>query len=187
MKELFSLLNNIHPLSALLKHYLSENLKSRTISKKELLLAAGDTSRQIYFIRRGLLRCYYMEKGEDICSMFIKEEDIFVSASSFFLQKKSHESVQAIEDSHTWYLGYEELQHIFKHFPESNIIARVLFIRSYLLSERRLHLIRMKQASERYKNMLELSPELVLRVPAKYLASYLGVSAGTLSRIRGKK
>ena len=151
------------------------------------MLTAGDPSRYIYFIRKGMLRCYHMENGDEICSMFIKEGDIFTSVSSFFLQKKSNGFVQAIEDSHIWYLDYEELQYIFKHFAESNIIARVLLMKSYLHSERRLNLIRMKQAAERYNNMLMFFPNLVLRVPAKYLASYLGISAGTLSRIRGKK
>ncbi len=187
MKELFALLNSVYPLSALLKHYLSENLKSRRIIKKEFLVIAGETSRHIYFIRKGLLRCYYMKKDEDITSMFIKEEEIFVSASSFFYQKKSNECVQAIEDSHIWYLGYDELQYIFKHFPEANIIARKLLIKSYLLTKKQLYLIRMMPASERFKNILQLYPELVLRVPAKYLASYLGISAGTLSRIKGRK
>jgi CRP-like cAMP-binding protein len=63
----------------------------------------------------------------------------------------------------------------------------VLSIKSYLLSEQRLIFIRMKQSSDRYSSMLEYFPELVLRVPSKYLASYLGISVETLSRIRGSR
>ena len=76
---------------------------------------------------------------------------------------------------------------MYKHFPEFNIIARVLSIKSYMLSEQRLDFIRRKQAAARYNNMLEFFPELVLRVPAKYIASYLSISVETLSRIRSRK
>ena len=128
-----------------------------------------------------------MQDGHEVCSKFLKEGDIIVSASSFFLQKESHESIQAIENSVLWHICYDELQHIYKHFPEFNTIGRMLSIKSYLLSEQRLNFIRMKQASDRYSLMLENFPELVLRVPAKYLASYLSISVETLSRIRSNK
>jgi CRP-like cAMP-binding protein len=187
MKEILLLLNNIHPLSAALHQYLTEKLKTATVPKKEFLLHAGQISRHIYFIKKGLLRCYYIHDEQEVCSKFMKEGDIIVSASSFFLQKESHEFIQAIEDSVLWYLCYDELQHIYKNYPEFNVIARVLSIKSYLLSEQRINFIRMKQAADRYSSMLEFFPDLVLRVPSKYLASYLSISVETLSRIRGNK
>lgn len=187
MKELLSVLNNIHPLSPPLHSFLSLHLRTISIEKKQYLLNAGQISRHIYFIRKGLLRCYYIQDEQEISSKFLKEGDIIVSASSFFLQKQSAEFIQAIEDSTLWYLCYDELQYIYKHFPEFNTIARVLSVKSYLLSEQRLNFIRMKQATDRYATMLEHFPELVLRVPSKYLASYLNISVETLSRIRGNK
>ena len=148
---------------------------------------AGHISRRIYFIKKGLLRCYHIDNGQEVCSKFLKEGDIIVSASSFFLQKESNEFIQAIENSVVWYICYDELQHMYKHFPECNIIARILISKSWLLSKQRLNFMRMKQAPARYKNMLEFFPELVLRVPAKYMASYLSISVETLSRIRSRK
>ncbi|HEV8270253.1 MAG TPA: Crp/Fnr family transcriptional regulator [Chitinophagaceae bacterium] len=187
MKELLSLLNNIHSLSPALHLYLSQNLKSTNIEKKQFLLQAGQINRHIYFIKKGLLRCYYIHDEQEVCSKFLKEGDIIVSATSFFLQKESHEFIQAIENSTLWYICYDELQHIYRHYPEFNVIARVLSIKSYLLSEQRLNFLRTKQAADRYSSMLEHFPELVLRVPSKYLASYLSISVETLSRIRGNK
>jgi len=187
MKELLSLLNNIHSLSPALQQYLSQTLKTTTIDKKQFLLQAGQVNRHIYFIKKGLLRCYYIHDEQEVCSKFLKEGDIIVSATSFFLQKESHEFIQAIENSTLWYVCYDELQHIYKRYTEFNVIARVLSIKSYLLSEQRLNFIRMKNAADRYSSMLEHFPELVLRVPSKYLASYLGISVETLSRIRGNK
>lgn len=187
MKELLSLLNSIATLSPALISYLSEKLKSKPVSKKEHLLLSGNISRHIYFIKKGLLRCYYRENEQEVCSKFMKEGDILVSAASFFLQQQSNESIQAIEDSVVWYICYDELQHCYSNFPEFNRVATILTTKSYLLSEQRAQLIRMKQASNRYNFMLQNHPELVLRVPAKYIASYLSISEETLSRIRGRK
>ncbi|MBL7739060.1 MAG: Crp/Fnr family transcriptional regulator [Chitinophagaceae bacterium] len=187
MKELLLVLNNIHSLSPSLQQYLNEKLKSRTVHKKEFILEAGHVSRHIYFIRKGLLRCYYMEGGQEVCSKFLKEGDIIVSASSFFLQRESYEYIQALEPSLLYFICYDELQYIYNHFPEFNIISRVITTKSYLLSEQRLTFIRMKSAADRYNLMIKNFPELILRVQAKYIASYLGISVETLSRIRSRR
>src|SRR5262245_44029127 len=130
MKELLSLLNNIHPLSPALHQYLSQKLKTTTIEKKQFLLQAGQVNRHIYFIRKGLLRCYYIQNEQEVCSKFLKEGDIIVSASSFFLQKESYESIQALENAVLWSVCYDELQYIYKNFHEFNTIGRVLSIKS---------------------------------------------------------
>lgn len=187
MKELLSLLNNICHLSPLLLQYLHDHLRQRSIQKKDFILQAGHISRHIYFIRKGLIRCYYLEGEQEICSKFLKEGDVVVSAASFFLQKHSLEYIQAIEDTQLWYICYDELQHLYKTFPEFNIIGRVLSTKSYLISEQRMTFIRMKNAVDRYNKMLEYYPELILRVPAKHMASYLGIAEETLSRIRSRK
>src|ERR1700733_6852326 len=124
MKELISSLHSIHPLSPSLKRFLQEKLKTRTVDRKGFLLRAGSVNRHIYFIKQGLLRCYYIENDKEVCSKFMKEGDIIVSASSFFRQVESYEFIQALEDSVLWYLCYEELQCMYKYFPEFNIIAR---------------------------------------------------------------
>lgn len=187
MKELLSLLNSISPLSTELQQYLAQTLKSKSIPKKEHLLLAGNISRHIYFIKKGLLRCYYLESGQEISSKFLKEGDLLVSAASFFLQQQSNESIQTLEESIVWYICFDELQYLYKKFPEFHKIANTLTTKSYLLSEQRAKIIRMKQGSNRYNYMLQYHPDLVLRVPAKYLATYLCVTEETLSRIRGRK
>lgn len=186
MKELLSLLHTIHPLSPELVRYLTENLKTKTIKKKEYLLSPHQVCRQIYFIRKGLFRCFYLQHDEEVCAKFLKEGDIVVSATSFFLQVESTEYIQAIEDAILWYLDYDQLQFIYATFPEFNFISRQLSIKSYLLSEQRISFIRMKLAADRYNAMLRNFPELILRVPVKYMASYLCISFETLCRIRNR-
>ncbi len=125
MKSLLSLLNNIHPLSPPLHQFLKEKLKISNVNKKEFLLEAGLISRHIYFVKKGLVRSYYIQGEQEISSKFMKEGDIIVSASSFFLQKESYEFIQAIEDSQLLYLCYDELQFIYKNFMEFNTIIPI--------------------------------------------------------------
>lgn len=157
------------------------------LPKKDYLLRAGHVSRNICFIAKGLLRCFYFKDGEEVSSWFMKEGDVIISVESFFTQKESYESIQALEDSLLYYITYDELQHLYRHFPEFNFIGRVLVERYYTLSEQRLFSLRMQRSQERYEYLLQHHPELVLRVPMKNLASYLGITEETLSRIRSKK
>jgi CRP-like cAMP-binding protein len=117
----------------------------------------------------------------------MKEGDVIVSVESFFNQSPSYESIQAIEDTEVYCISHQQLEFIYKKFPEFNFVARVLLQKYYTLSEQRLFSLRMQKSQERYDYLLEHHPELVLRVPAKYLGSYLGITEWHFSHIRGKK
>lgn len=179
-------LESIYPLTDGLKHHLSTVLKEKTLPKKSYLLKAGHVSRNICFIARGLLRCFYVQDNHEVCSWFMKEGDVIVSVESFFTQKESYESIQALEDSLLYYIHYDELQFLYHHFPEFNFVGRVLLEKYYTLSEQRLYSLRMQRAQERYYYLLQHHPELILRVPAKFLASYLGITEVTLSKIKAR-
>ncbi|HEX8333454.1 MAG TPA: Crp/Fnr family transcriptional regulator, partial [Segetibacter sp.] len=101
-------------------------------------------------------------------------------------QRESYESIQALEDCIVYYISYEELQFVYRNFPEFNYIGRVLLERYYMLSEQRLYSLRMQRSQERYDYLLEHFPELILRVPAKFLASYLGITEVTMSKIKAR-
>ena len=117
----------------------------------------------------------------------MKEGDIIISVESFFDQKASYESIQALEDSLLYCIEYAQLEHIYRAYPEFNFVARVLLQKYYKLSEQRLYSLRMQRSQERYDYLMEHAPELILRVPAKHLATYLGMAEETVSRIRSRK
>jgi CRP-like cAMP-binding protein len=169
-----------------LQEYLASALKTLIIQKKELLLKEGQICRQICYIEKGMVRCFYNLHEKEVSSWFMKEGDIIISVDSFFRQKPSYESIQVLEDCTLISLGYEELQYCYKTFYELNYIGRVLTERYYALSEQRLYSLRMQRAPERYEYLLENFPDLIKRVPSKYLASYLSISEETLSRIKRK-
>jgi CRP-like cAMP-binding protein len=186
MEELLRFLESIHPMSDGLKHHLATILKERELPRKSYLLRAGQISKNICFIGKGLLRCFYIKDSYEVSSWFMKEGDVIVSVESFFSQKESYESIQALEDCIIYYVTYEELQFAYRNFLEFNFIGRVLLERYYTLSEQRLYSLRMQRSQERYDYLMKHFPELILRVPAKFLASYLGITEVTMSKIKAR-
>lgn len=187
MEQLLNFLSSVYPLSEALKDYLVTHLRQRFILRKEFLLKAGHICKHIYFIESGLLRCFYNKDDTDVSSWFMKEGDVIISVESFFDQKPSYESIQALEDTLVHYISFQELEHIYHHFLEFNFVGRILVQNYYKLSEQRLFSMRLQTAVERYHFLLENFPELVRRVPTGDIASYLGVSRETLSRIKKGK
>jgi CRP-like cAMP-binding protein len=187
MENLLSFLHAVHPLSAGLREHLSMIVRVRVLTKKQFLLRPGQVSRDMCFIETGLLRAYYEKDNVEISSWFMKEGDVCVSIESFYNQQKSYECIQAIEQTELFFIDYQELQHIYCRFPEFNIIGRILTIKYLQLWTQQLYAIRMKSAAERYQWLLHFHPDLLLRVPQKYIASYLDITPETLSKIRCEK
>src|SRR5690606_13653413 len=152
--------------------------------KGHLLLKAGHICREIHFVDKGMLRCFYQNGEMDVSSWFMKDGDVIVSVESFFQRKESYEWIQALEDCFLYYITYEELYHIYRTFPEFNFISRELVQHYYILWTQLLHAIRMKTAEEKYEWLLERFPDYILRIPAKYLASWLSISETHFSDVR---
>lgn len=187
MTDLLAFLNSIHPLSRDTNDYLIQNLKSIEVSKKDFILKHGHVCYNIYFISKGLIRCFYLKEEKEVCSWFMKEHDVIVSVESFFNQSLSYESIQALEDCSLYYLSYNELQYMYNTFPDFNFIGRIVTEKYYQLSEQRLYSLRMQRAAEKYSYLMITFPEIIQRVPSKYIASYLSITEETLSRIRSLK
>jgi CRP/FNR family transcriptional regulator, anaerobic regulatory protein len=187
MTKLLQYLENIHPLTDGLRDELHRIVTAAKIKKKGYLLKSGRVCNNIYFIEEGLLRCYYIKNQTEVCSWFMKEGDIAISIKSFFEQTSSYENIQALEDTLVYYISYDDLQLIYRQYPEFNFIGRVLTERYYTLSEQRLFGMRLQRSSERYQYLIQQSPDLIKRVPAIYIASLLGITLETLSRIKSRR
>jgi CRP-like cAMP-binding protein len=189
MELLLDYLDSIHPLSPELRDYLSEKLMTREYLKKDFLLNAGRVCNHIYFIEKGLFRCFYTREDEDreVSAWFMKEGDVIASVDSFFNQTPSYENIQALEDSVVHFISWRELDFIYERFPEFNFIGRKLVEKYYVLSEQRIYSLRMKRSFDRYYWLMKNYPELIQRVPSKFIASYIGNSSETVSRIRGRR
>src|SRR3954468_18895407 len=111
MEQLLQMINSIYPLSSSLTVELKNLLSEETFLKKECLLRIGEVCSNIYFIKKGLLRCFYMEGEDEVCSWFMKEGDLVISVESFYNQKESLESIQALENTEVITLNFNHLQY----------------------------------------------------------------------------
>lgn len=184
MNQLLQHINSIHPVSQQLQEHLFNHLTQVTIPKKGYLLKQGRVCSNLYFIEKGLARCFYLKDGKEVSSWFMKEGDMIISVESFFKQQPGYENIQALEELEVLALKYSELQLMYHKFPEFNFIARVLTEKYYTLSEQRLFSLRMQRALERYEYIMEHHPDIIKRVSSSYIASYLGITLETLSRIK---
>jgi CRP-like cAMP-binding protein len=191
MEELLYFLNQIAiiegwPLSPACLAYLRKIIKKSSLKKEEYLLKAGEVCTNLYFIQRGLLKCFYIVHNDEVSDWFFGELDTVTSVDSFYDQVKSEDFIQALEDCELFYITYEELVYLYKTFVEFNVIGRVLTNKYLRIWHRQARNIRMLTAEERYFFLLENQPELIMRVPVRDLASYLDMRRETLSRMRGR-
>lgn len=191
MKELLSFLNKIAIsegwyLSPACLAYLRKIIKRSSLKKEEYLLKAGEVCTNLYFIRRGLLKCYYIVHNSEVSDWFFGELETVTSVDSFYDQVKSEDFIQALEDCELFYITYKDLIYLYKTFIEFNVIGRVLTNKYLRIWHRQARNIRMLTAEERYLFLLEKQPELIMRVPVRDLASYLDMTRETLSRMRGR-
>jgi CRP-like cAMP-binding protein len=188
LMQLFKFLRAIYPLSNELRDHLENVVTERNIAKKEYLLRAGHVCRSIYFVEKGLLRSYYTKGNKIITSAFTKESEFCVLPGSFFGQQPGIEHIQALEDCIICGINYEEYEQASKNFNEFNILVRILLEECVRLREQRLQETWMQPSRDRYNWLFTQMPDLWQRVPAKYIASYLGITETMLSCLRsGRK
>lgn len=185
--RLFQFLNSASPLSTDLEKELASLLVTEELPRKKIILQEGQVSKSIYFVERGMMRSFYVKDGEEVTSWFVYENDVITSVSSFFTGAPSTEYIQTIEDTVVHYISYDDLQHLYAKFPNFNINGRLLITKFCLNSEERLYNLRRQKAEDKVKLFMNLHPQIFQRAPLGHIASYLGISLETLSRIRARK
>ena len=169
-----------------LEKALEELAKIEQYNTGDFILHGGEICRKASLIVKGLFRSYYLNDGKDITSRFMDEGFIVTSWISYYTQQPSNEFIEALEPTTTISLDYYSIQKLYGNFPEFNIIGRKQTEYAFYLSEERTQMLRKHTAEEKYKFFLDNHPNLMQRVPLKYIATYLGMNEETLSRIRSK-
>ena len=184
-QKLFTVFNSIYPLSDELKKAIADESDIIHVEKKTRLLNAGETSNMIYFINVGAARVYYLDKeGTEITSWFLFENELLISVYSFFTGQPGFEYIETLEDCTFITLRREKLNQLYEKYLEFNFIGRKLTEYYYIRNEIQANELRMLTAKQRYQQLLTNNPKLLNRVSLGYIASYLGISQETLSRIR---
>lgn len=153
--------------------------------KGDFFIKAGDVCRQIAFIGKGVLRTYYLnDKGDEITICFCSEKRFTTSFKSLITQLPSQLNIQAIEPTEVVALTYQDLQKLYAESKSWQTIGRLLAEREYLNMESYAVALNRETAKEKYTRLLKEQPQVVQRAPVQQIASYLGVTRETLSRIR---
>ncbi|CCH01532.1 putative transcriptional regulator, Crp/Fnr family [Fibrella aestuarina BUZ 2] len=164
-----------------------DRLRRETYLRRQWVLQPGQQADRIYFIEQGVVRGYYLKEGREVTSWFMREGDFIISIVSFYTRQPAQEYIELLTDGTLWSITYEQLQQLYRDYPAFNLVGRLLTEKYYVLSEQRSLNLRMQTASERYQQLLIDFPMIFSRVPLKHIASHLGISAETLSRLRGRK
>ena len=163
----------------------ASNLVSRKIKKDTLLLKQGDVCSQVFFTAKGLLRAYTLDNAEKEHIIQFGPEDSWVAdRNSFYFHEPSMFFVDAIEDSEVIYIGQDFYTNAEKIIPGFNAFNVMALHNSIRFMQRRINLLLSATAEQRYLDFIELYPNLTLRVPQWMIASYLGITPESLSRVR---
>ncbi|MFD1603582.1 Crp/Fnr family transcriptional regulator [Flavobacterium artemisiae] len=152
---------------------------------KDYLSEMGKISSKIFFILNGLARVYYLKDGKEIITYLSCDDGFIASYSSFINQTQSFESIQCIEDCEVLSITFEKMQFLYHKIPNWERVGRILAEQNYLCMADRVLKLQMIPAKEKYKTFLASAPaKIVQRTPLIYIASFLGITPESLSRIR---
>ena len=187
MESLFTFFRKYNHLSKDAEKAISQISKVITIKKNTDLQPIGHTCKTIYFINKGVARIYYFKDGNDITESFAFENNIIARVESLFTGKPSRKAIQILEDAELVAINSTQLFKLYNKFPEIERLFRLIFENAYVGTVDRIEGIQFHSAEERYSALMKEAPDVIKRVPLKYIASYLGITQVSLSRIRGIK
>lgn len=152
--------------------------------KGSMILSEGETCENIYFLYRGLVRQYYYKNEREVTEHLGADGSIFMCIESLFKEEPTHLMCEALEASYVYALPKRDLERVALHNVNIQILYRKILEESLILSQKHADMLRFETAQDRYRRICKESPQLVLRAPLVYIASYLQMTPETLSRVR---
>ncbi|MES1219735.1 MAG: Crp/Fnr family transcriptional regulator [Bacteroidota bacterium] len=164
--------------------YLLPVIKVRRFGKKELITKAGDVENYFNFITKGLVRKYYKKGQHEINTQISFEGHLILSQESFHSRRPSEYYIEAIEPSTLVSISHDDLERVYAQSHRMEHLARLLATYAMVIKDNwQIQLVKMTPR-ERFLNFVTKNPQLMQRVPQKYLASYLNIKPETFSRFK---
>jgi CRP-like cAMP-binding protein len=186
-KVLLSHIQNKVDLSQEEKIELQSFFVFKKLRKKQYLLQEGDMCKYISFVRKGLLKSYFLdEKGGEHINMFAFEGWWISDFNSFIKQEKAVLNIDAIEETELLMITRDDYEKLMLEIPAMERYFRILYQNSLVTKDYRLIVSSGFTAEEKYTQLMKNNPEIIKRVPHNLIASYLGLAPETVSRIRKK-
>ncbi len=186
MDKFFEIISKICCLSTDSKKALSAILKRVELRKSHILVPQNSVCNYIYFIESGLTRTYYYNEGKDITDWLSPENSFACSVVSFISRKPDRRQIELLEPSVLWSLQYYEMEHLCARHHDIERIIRHLISLGLVSLQQRFDDLHFATALQRYQKLMKENPTLIQRVPLGMIASYLGMTQETLSRIRSQ-
>ncbi|MBQ3769451.1 MAG: Crp/Fnr family transcriptional regulator [Prevotella sp.] len=159
-------------------------LVPKKYQKGEIILHEGEVCESIYWVAKGLVRQFYYKNGKELTEYMATEDNIVMSIESLFTDKPSTQQMVALEPTILFALPKRELEHEAVRNVNIQMLYRKILEESLIISQVHADMLRFESAQERYSKLVKRSPQLVLRAPLVYIASYLQMTPETLSRVR---
>ena len=153
-------------------------------AKNEMILREGETCTNIYWVVKGLVRQFYFKNGKEVTEYMATENSIVMCIESLFLEQPTHLQIKAIEPSVLIAMPKADLEAVAMKSVNIQILFRKILEESLILSQIHADMLRFESAQDRYQKLIKRQPQLVLRAPLVYIASYLQMTPETLSRVR---
>jgi CRP-like cAMP-binding protein len=183
--DLFDFFDTLHKVSDFAKQDLKQLVSEKSYKANELIQEIGSRCKTIYFVQEGCARIFYYKNGNDITEHFAFENDLIVRAESLFTGKPTSKGIQAISPTKIIGINAEALFKLYDKHHDIERLFRILFEKEYVNTLKRIESLQFNLAKERYKDLLETT-DYVKKIPLKYIATYLGITQVSLSRIRAE-
>lgn len=185
IESLHQYINNLIQLPREEMNLLEDILTSKKIKKNELVAENGKVCQKVWFTSEGYFRFYHIDfKGNEITSDFYFAPSFITSYTSFITERPSFVNVQAMNDMEIFEFSKTDLLSLYHQYPKIERMGRLIAESIAITSEEHLFLLLNQTAEMRYRRLLEKNPKYINTIPLQYIASYLGITQETLSRIR---
>lgn len=185
-ETLLALIQQHHQLSNEAARAISDIAERIEANSGDFLVKEGAYCDKLYFLEKGCLRGFRYQEDQEVTFWFAFENSFATSYYSFYSGKPSYENIQLLEKSVLYSLKLSDLHGLYDKFQEIERAGRLINEYYYVQLEERMFSMHFKTAKERYEQFVESNPQILQRVPLGMIASYLGITQETLSRIRRK-
>lgn len=169
------------------KNELIKVSKILNLAKETIIVKEGDFADKSYFIAEGCARAFYVKDGKDITDWFAFENDFISSINSFFLNIPSPHYIEVLEKSTLLQISRANINLLAEQYPEFDRLTKLVITKTMLQQQQRIASMQFETAQQKYENLLNIRQDITQRAALTHIASYLGITLETLSRIRNPK
>ncbi|GGA85803.1 Crp/Fnr family transcriptional regulator [Puia dinghuensis] len=186
MESLFAFIKQMTTLSDESQDALAAVVRRMDLPKGNRLLRPGAVCHYLYFIEKGLTRTWYLKDGKDVTDWISAEGSFAVSIISFLTRQPDRRGIELLEDSTFQAIAYTDLENLYRQYHDIDRLGRLLLSHGIIQLQQRFDDLHFATAQQRYQQLITTNPSLVNRVPLGMIASFLGITQETLSRIRAQ-